>query len=282
MKKNIKALLDLTAFELDRLSKFLYTLLGVTLLANLIGYVRTPMQYISRMNEFMNTQSATSQQAIDNNGLFSFYHAIDTMWIAGPIALGISGFLFYSVFIWYREWFGKNTFAYRLLMLPIPRMTVFFSKLIVIYVGIFSLIATQIVSIFIGFQLVSAIMPSEWMAQTTALEAIQMNPLFMYIIPVDTLYFMVINGIGLVFIIVLFTLILMERSFALKGILMGIVYAGAALALAVSPFFIDSVLQNYYMLYASETLLILIGIMTFITITSLLISRHLLSKKITI
>lgn len=282
MKKTLKAFLNLTAFELDRLSKFLYTLIGVTLVANMIGYAWAPMRYISRMNEFMNIQSATSQQAIDHYGLFSFYHAINTIWIVGPIIIGISGFLFYAVFIWYREWFGKNTFAYRLLMLPVPRMTLFFSKLIVIYIGIFSLIATQIISLFIGFQLVSAIIPNDWFAGTTALEAINIHPMFMYILPVDTLYFLTINGIGLVFLIVLFTLILMERSFAVKGIMIGIVYAGTALALAVSPFFFDSMLQNHYLLYPSEVALILIGMMTFITVTSLLVSRHLLSKKITI
>ncbi|MCC5893947.1 MAG: hypothetical protein JJU16_00665 [Alkalibacterium sp.] len=282
MKKSLKSLLNLTAFELDRLSKFLYVLIGLTFLSNLISYIVTPMRYISRMNEYMSTQSASSQQALEYYNRFSFYNAIDTVWIAGPIAIGISGFLFYAVFIWYREWMGKNTFAYRLLMLPVPRMHLYFSKLIVIYLGIFSLITTQIVSLFIGFQIVSAIVPGEWFANVNALQAIQMNPLFIYIIPVEPMYFLGVNGIGLVFIIVLFTLILMERSYSIKGIFMGIVYGAAALAISLFPMLISDIFQNQYILYDSEIILILTFILTLIAITSILVSRHLLTKKITI
>lgn len=282
MKKSLKSLLNLTTFELDRMSKFLYVLIGITLLANLTSYILTPMRYINRMNQHMSTQSATSQQALEYYSSFSFYDAIDTFWIAAPIALGISGFLFYSVFIWYREWLGKNTFAYRLLMLPVPRMHLYFSKLIVIYLGIFSLITTQIISLFIGFQIVSAIVPGEWFASMTLIQAIHTNLLFIYILPVDLMYFFMVNGIGLVFIVVLFTLILMERSFAVKGIVVGIIYGVSALALTVFPLFLADIFQNQYILYDSEVLLLIISILALITLTSLFVSRHLLTKKITI
>ncbi len=282
MKKSLKSLLNLTAFELDRMSKFLYILIGITLGANLIGYIMTPMRHVSRLNEYMSTQSATSQQALDYYGTFTFYDAINTLWIAGPIALGVSGLLIYSLFIWYREWMGKNTFAYRLLMLPVPRMQLYFSKLIVIYLGIFSLIATQISSLFIGFHIVSAIVPTEWFADMSALQAIQENFLFYYLLPIDLMYFLMINGIGLVFIVVLFTLILMERSFSVKGIVMGIMYGASALALTLFPLFLTDIFQNQYILYGSETIMIVASMLLVIAVTSLFVSRHLLNKKITI
>lgn len=282
MKKSLKSLLNLTAFELDRLSKFLYVLVGLTLIGNLISYIVTPMRYISQMNEYMSTQSATSQQALEYYNRFSFHDAIDTAWIGVPIALGLSGFLFYAVFIWYREWMGKNTFVYRLLMLPVPRMHLYFSKLIVIYLGIFSLITTQIISLFIGFQIVSAMVPSEWFANISLLQTIQANMVFIYILPVEPLYFLMINGIGLVFILVLFTLILLERSYAVKGIIIGIIYAATALGVSLFPMLLTDIFQNQYILYGSEILLIIIGILVLVSITSILISRHLLNKKITI
>lgn len=282
MKKNIKALLDLTAFELDRLSKFLYTLLSVTLLANLIGYVRIPMQYVNRMNAHMAENSVTEQQALQSFGELSFYDVINTIWILGPIALGVSGILIYTIFIWYREWMGKNTFAYRLLMLPIPRMHVFYSKFIVIYVSIFTLIAAQLISLFIGYQLISAIVPSEWLRNMTLLGALNMHPFFYYILPLEPWFFLSVNGIGTVFLIVLFTVILMERSFSFKGIILGITYGIASLFIALLPALLPSLINNHYVFYNSELLALTILILSGIALTSLMISRFLLSKKITI
>lgn len=282
MKNSLNALLKLTSFELDRLSKFLFTLIGLTFLSNLIGYIMTPMKYMSRINEYMATNSAPASQALEYYGPFSFYHVIDGIWILAPIAIGISGFLFYSVFIWYREWFGKNTFAYRLLMLPVSRMTLFFSKFIVIFIGIFTLIATQLVSLFIGYPIVTAIIERTYSSGQTLLEAIQMHPLFSYLLPIDLGFFLSVNGVGFILLLVLFTVILMERSFAVKGIFLGIVYAGAASMLVLFPLFIPDIFNNYYILYDSELLIIEAVLLIIVGAISIMVSRHLLNKKITI
>ena len=36
--------------------------------------------------------------------------------------------MIYVFFIWYRDWLGKYTFAYRLLMLPTTRINIYFAK----------------------------------------------------------------------------------------------------------------------------------------------------------
>ena len=46
----------------------------------------------------------------------------------GPIALCVAVLIIYVFFIWYRDWFGKNTFIYRLLMLPTASIQYLFSK----------------------------------------------------------------------------------------------------------------------------------------------------------
>ena len=46
----------------------------------------------------------------------------------GPIALCVVVLIIYVFFIWYRDWLGKNTFIYRLLMLPTARIQCLFSK----------------------------------------------------------------------------------------------------------------------------------------------------------
>ncbi|MER2063095.1 MAG: hypothetical protein ABS873_00460 [Alkalibacterium sp.] len=282
MKKSLHTLLKLTNFELERLSKFLFTLMGLTLLINLVGYIYTPMKFMRKVNAYIAQNSATPQQALDTFGRFSFYDVTQTLWIAGPIAIGVSGLLLYSVFIWYREWFGKNTFAYRLLMLPVSRMTLYFSKLMTLFIGIFTLIATQMISLFIGYPIVSAIIESAYAAEIGLMDAVQMNFLFFYLFPLDLGYFLVINAVGLILLLVLFTVILMERSFAVKGIMLGIGYAICSLAVILFPLFLPDLMKNNYILYDSELLIIEIFLIAVVGAVSLVLSCHLINKKITV
>lgn len=282
MKNTPNALLKLTNFELERLSKFLFTLMGLTLLGNLVGYILTPLQYMGTINEYIAQNSATPQQALEIFGPFSFFDATNTLWIGAPIAIGVSGLLFYSVFIWYREWFGKNTFAYRLLMLPVSRMTLYFSKLFTLFIGIFALIATQMFSLFIGYPIVSAIIESAYAAEMGLMEAIQMNFLFFYLFPLDLGYFLIVNGVGLILLLVLFTVILMERSFSVKGIFLGILYAAGMLFIVLFPLFIPELLKNNYILYDSELMIIEALLLIIVGAVSLGLSRYLINNKITV
>ncbi|OJF97113.1 hypothetical protein [Alkalibacterium sp. 20] len=282
MKKSLHNFLKFTNFELERLSKFLFALMGITFIANLVGYIYTPMKYMGKINEYIAQNSATSEQAIQQYGPFSFYNALNSFWIVGPIALGISGFIFYSFFIWYREWFGKNTFAYRLLMLPIHRMTLFYSKLVVVFIGIFTLISTQMISLFIGYPIVSAIIENTYYVNQSLMEAVQLHPLFLYLFPLDLGFFLTINAVGLVVLLVLFTAILMERSYAVKGIVLGIIYAVVALTLVLLPLFLPDLLNNHYILYGSELIIIEAILLVIVAVLSLFTSRHLINKKITV
>lgn len=282
MKKSLKSLLNLTSFEFDRISKFLYVLIAITLAANLTGYIMTPLRYVNRLNAYMVQESATSQQAVQNFGELSYFEVMSTEWIFGPVALGISGLLLYSLFIWYREWMGKNTFAYRLLMLPVPRMHLFYSKLVILYLSIFTLISVQIISLFVGFQIFSAIVPGEWQSSMTFISALNMHSFFYYILPLDPWFFLSINGIGIVFLLVLFTVILMERSFSFKGIVLGIAYAVSVLFIALLPAFLPDIIGNHYFFYTSELIALIIILLGLISFASIMISHYLLNKKITI
>lgn len=282
MKKSIDNILKLINFELERISKFLFGLMGITLISNLIAYFYVPFRFMSRINKFMSENSASVEEALEIFGTFSFADMIHSFWIIGPIALGIAGMLFYSVFTWYREWFGKNTFVYRLMMLPIERMNIFFSKLITIFIGIFALLSTQMVSLAVGYPIVSMIINSDFFHNLSLMEAIHMNMSFHYLFPINIRMFLTVNGIGLIFLLILFTIILMERSFGIKGILIGIFYGGIALSLIIFPVFIPNFLKNYYILYNSELILIEILLFIVVGLVSIFISRYLINNKITV
>lgn len=281
MKKSLSPLLKLTNFELSRLSKFLFTLMGLTVLANLVGYIYIPMKFMDKINKFTIESSATTEEVLNSLGTLSFYDVTMSLWIVAPIAIGVSGLLFYSVFIWYREWFGKNTFAYRLLMLPVSRMTLFFSKFIVIFIGIFTLISTQIVSLFIGYPIVSAIVDSTYFSSLGLIESMYMHPLFLILFPLEPNYFLILI-VGATVLLVMFTLILMERSFASKGILFGIGYAMIALAIVLFPLFLSDIFNNNYLIYGSELVIIEVVLMIIVSISSLFTSRYLINNKITV
>ncbi|MDN6728727.1 MAG: hypothetical protein ACTHVM_03625 [Alkalibacterium gilvum] len=281
MKKSLSPLLKLTNFELSRLSKFLFTLMGLTVLANLVGYIYIPMKFMDKINKFTIESSATTEEVLNSLGTLSFYDVTMSLWIVAPIAIGVSGLLFYSIFIWYREWFGKNTFAYRLLMLPVSRMTLFFSKFIVIFIGIFTLISTQIVSLFIGYPIVSAIVDSTYFSSLGLIESMYMHPLFLILFPLEPNYFLILI-VGATVLLVMFTLILMERSFASKGILFGIGYAMVALAIVLFPLFLSDIFNNNYLIYGSELVIIEVVLMIIVSISSLFTSRYLINNKITV
>lgn len=282
MKERLKDLIKLINFEFDRMSKFLFGLMAFTFVSNLIAYISLPMRFMNQVNEYMRTNTTTLEQTIRFFGRFSFFTVTNSFWLIGPIIVGITGLIFYSIFTWYREWFGKNTFAYRLLLLPTPRMNIFFSKLITIFIGILTLIATQMISLAIGYPIVSMIVNSDFLANITLWDAMEMTFAYRFIFPMNTWMFLAINGIGLILLLVLFTFILMERSFGLKGILLGILYAALSLIVILFPLFIPNILENYYILYLSETIMLEILMFTLVGFTSLFISRYLINYKITV
>lgn len=282
MKHVFQSFIKLTSFEFDRVFKFLVSLMGITVVANLVGFVWIPMQYTNRINQYMVEENATTQQALDYFNHFSFDQVTNSFWIVGPIALGIIAFAFYSFFIWYREWFGRNTFAYRLLMLPISRMHIYFSKLVIIFIGIFTLVAIELISLYIGYLIGLAIVPAEFMASTSFLSMLNSQLTFFYVLPIQGSVFFAAIAIGIVALLVLFTIILMERCFSVKGIIMGIAYGLVALFSTLLPFLIGDIFSNQYILYDSELMVLMGAILLIISVISIACSRYLFNNKITI
>lgn len=230
----------------------------------------------------MISQNISVEMAHDALGPFSFDRVLNSGWIASPIVIGVTSIGLYALFTWYREWFGKNTFAYRLFMLPVPRMQVFFSKLVTIYIGIYSLIAVQMLSVFAGYQLTQWLIPDAVMDPNPLIHLIQTNFLFAYLFPVDTSLYFTINLIGLTGILVVFTIILLERSYALKGFGLGLMYAGFVIVLGILPHFIGEFAGNRYLLFYSELMIITYILLALASIGSIIWSRHLINRKITI
>lgn len=281
MKKHLKHFIRLVNFEFERMFKFLASIMAIVVISNLVGFVVVPLSYMSSANEMMQRESWTVQQFIDNNELFSIYNVFRSFWMTGPIALGAIGLLLFSIFIWYREWFGKNTFVYRLLMLPVPRMQIYFSKLLVILVGIFSLLSIQLIMLWIGNQIIPNFVSNDLYQELGVAELLSSSALS-FLIHNNIYEFLSIYGVGIVALLVLFTAILPERSFRVKGLIFGFIYCVITLATIISPLLIPIIAQNRYILFTSEQVALHAVMIVIVGVTSIFISRYLLKHKITV
>ena len=112
-------------------------------------------------------------------------------------------------------------------------------------------------------------------------EAIDRSEFLGVILPITFPQFLLHYGIGLMAVAVVFTAILMERCFRLKGAVLGILYAVVMTVILLLPVILSE-LSARMVLYPSELLLLLIGLAVAITATSVWLSNYLLNRKITV
>lgn len=203
-----------------------------------------------------------------------------SLWFMGPIALCIAALIFYVFFIWYRDWFGKNTFIYRLLMLPTARIQIFLSKAVSILLMVFGFVAIQLMLLPIESVILKWIVPLDYRIDMTAGEIIQ-NSYLQTLIPSTFIEFVLYYGAGIMAVLIIFTAILFERSFRLKGVLLGAIFVGLAVLVFFSPILIMEIMQTYY-LYPIEIFILEIILGLVVIGASIWTSHFLLKKKITV
>ncbi|MGM9927437.1 MAG: hypothetical protein ACI35P_05740 [Bacillus sp. (in: firmicutes)] len=194
-----------------------------------------------------------------------------------PIMICIATLTLYLFFTWYREWFGKSTFSIQLLLLPFNRMTVYYAKLTALLFFIFGCIVTQLGSYFIVYAIYKATYPQFADLDNSLVTWINSDSWLTYLIPTSIIDFFLFYGLGIVVVIVLFSVILLERAFRYKGLIVGVIYGIACIILFFVP---DYISYNIISLYEDEILLSRIVISSFITICSLWLSHYLMKKQI--
>ncbi|MBA9024805.1 MULTISPECIES: hypothetical protein [Bacillaceae] len=276
----MKSYIKLVNFEINRFIKIYLTLLIITLLSQFIGVIVIAKSKMDQAHEVMGEQNLSEQAYLHDYGGFTFAHFASTLWFVGPIALCIIALLFYCLMIWYRDWFGKNTFAYRLLMLPTARISLYFSKASAILLFIIGLLAFQLIILPLENTLFESLIQDNFLQTSMDVSSIlQSNVMLGIILPPYFSDFLISYGIGMMFVFVLFTSILFERSFRLKGIVFGILYIIAAVLLYLSPLFILSN-ETYSVLYSEEIFAIFLVLGILITAASIVIGNWLISKRV--
>lgn len=270
-------------FEFERLSKFFYALLGILLTSQVIGSLIEARSYMTDVNERLyGLQHRPERILMELNGPYSVMRFHNTLWVLGPLALCVIGLLIYAFFIWYREWFAKHTFAYRLFMLPINRMNIYFSKIVVLLVAIFTLFVIQILLIGLTHVISSALVAEEFYQVLSLGEIIESNFFLLLLLPTTLTQFFLTYGIGIAALMVIYTSILIERTYGVKGFILGILYGGTFGLSMILSISINSWFPFAFEFYTSETLKLMLVIGGCFILLSYGISTYLLNKKITI
>lgn len=273
--------MKLFAFEINRFIKLYIALLAVIFIIQLGTVLFEASSYMALVKEVTKGGRASPEQFLNEYWHFSLVDVIYARGFLIPIALGAVSVIIYLFFIWYRDWFARNTFIYRLLMLPVNRMTIYFAKLATIIVSVLGLISAQLVYLVIYKQIVKWIVPIVYRTDMKTSLLVASSDLSV-LIPTHFSLFLIIYGLGTLFIIVLFTGILFERSFKLVGLLLGIIYTSFAIGLFILPFVVQFIFFDTFYLYTDEMFYVQLVISFIIGGVSLWISYILINRKVTV
>src|SRR5690625_2816193 len=232
-------------------------------------------------NEEIYEQGISMAEFIEWNGMMSMVKVIGSMWFMGPIALCVAALIFYIFLIWYRDWFGKNTFIYRLLMLPTAKLNIFLAKITTILLMTLGFVSFQLIIFPLETMIFRWVVPLDFRIDLGISEIIGTLHQIKVFIPDSFIGFILNYGTGLMIVSVLFTAILFERSYRLKGIAIGGMYSVAAVLQFLSQVLLLDIFQIDYF-YSIEVvgLEIITGAIVFII--SVWTSKFLLNQKVTV
>ncbi|WP_088041452.1 hypothetical protein [Bacillus sp. EAC] len=278
--------IKLVNFEINRFSKLYIGLLILTAISQFVSLFLVKSNYMATAKDANYASSIKATEAfIESNGLLSFNHVTRHLLFVAPIAICVALMMLYIFIIWYRDYFGKNTFIYRLFMLPTSRMTIYYAKATTIMIMVLSLLAFQLIILPIEISVFQSIVPSELLAKVNTVDLIINNQFYGIVLPGSFVQFLLSYGAGMASVFVIFTAILLERSYRWKGIVFGILYAIAIVFVLISPILLNDLVfvnNGGFSFYPIEVFFIELGLIVLITLTSILLSKFLLKNKVSV
>lgn len=212
--------ISLLSFEMNRFMKFLLPTFVIVAAIQLFQIFTTITNYNDELDRII-----SSGESLVHFSPFTVTNITGT----GMYELSIMGivlvFMVYSFFTWYREWMGKNTFIYRLLMLPMNRMNIFVTKSLVFLIGGLLAFVFQFAMYGVALLIAEQMIPAEHymtfnIHNAQPLFNIIQGPLF----PTSGFEFIAVYSFAFGALISLFTAIVIERTFRLKGLVVGAIY----------------------------------------------------------
>jgi len=268
-------------FEFNRIFKLLVGLSIGVFGIQLISVIISTISYKESVIESNLREGMTLQEIVETYGLFEAYYITLNNLFFLPVGICAGVILFSIFFIWYRDWAGKNTFMYRLMMLPQSRMTIYYAKLLTIMITVLSLAFIQYLYLYIYAIVVKLILPSQYIGSLNPSDMISQSSLQVVLVP-DTLLFISAYLIGTLFVMMMFTLILLERSYKFVGLLIGGLYLFVIASLIIGFVVHQYIFNPYPYFYKTELVIIAILAWLILTLITFIWNRHLMKRKITV
>ncbi|MWC27431.1 hypothetical protein [Paenibacillus sp. MMS18-CY102] len=269
-------------FELKRLVIPFVAMVVLTAVIQLIGVYVTANRFVDAVKDVMDDEKIPNfEQFALLKGESTFSHAMDqSIWITAPVLLCIAFLIIYLFFTWYREWLGRRSFIVRLLTLPNSRMIIYWSKLVSFLLAVFGLVAAQLPLLKIEQALYYQLVPDVLVRDFPVDISIANNTLLNILLPPAFSDFMLFYGVGIAAVLVLTTIILLERSYRIVGIIVGLAYGTAVFFLFLMP--VIMLIDRTSRFFPKELLAMGIGVVIFVAALSIWWSSFLLRKKITV
>lgn len=273
---NILTLYDM---EFKRIYKIYFALIGILLASNigatLFSIYSSPSRCSDREGNPITVNVLKSEEGI--RYIYEYLIGDLTSITKMVVAFSVLLCLLYSLVIWYRDYFSRSKTIATLLMLPQKRFNIYIAKFITVISMIFGVISVQFLFWFMDLVIIKAILNVNVEGFTNVFRTILVaqngisNLIFSQ--PVDFLMIVVL-GVALA-VIVMFTGVLIERSYNKIGVILGGGYIFASIMLYIY-------LTAQYAQYVDILLKVQIVYYIAIFVISILVSRKLLNKRISL
>ncbi|WP_372660966.1 hypothetical protein [Cohnella sp.] len=266
--------------EVRRFRYILAGLMGVTAIVQLCALFWTVSKELKLRETLMLRPEKTDY--VFHELTFAWAMSSAQFWFLVPVFMSITVLSLYIFFIWYRDWVGRHTFVYRLLMLPTQRRNIYLAKLTAILIFMFVMLSFQLLLLIVENMVFNWIVPSEQGGSSHFADAVSANQALDMLLPHQFGQFVFNNGVGVLAVLVLFTSILLERSYRRIGILYGILYAAGCFAAVIVPLTTLGIENPGAYLYPGEIIAIVLVIAALLLVLSVWLGLRLLARKITV
>lgn len=273
--------LKLVHMEVHRFRWMLAILMGITAVCQISALIWTVTEELSLRREQLPQDIGNSFQAPAPEQLTFEWAMFNTQqWFFLPILICISVLGLYVFFIWYRDWIGRHTFIYRLLVLPTARRNLYLAKISAFLLFVFGFVSFQLALLPVHNVIFRLIVPADQQADSHIVDAISSNQALVELIPRQFEQFLYYYGIGTIAVLAIFTAILLERSYRRLGILYGVLYLSGCVLAVMSPALLFDSRHPY--LYPNELYAVQVIMFVLVLCISVWLGIKLLAKKITV
>lgn len=269
-------ILTLYNIEFKRIYKLYFLLIGTLFIANLGGVMKTLYDSVKRIS--LENNLPMNIDILKTNLGYSFINEFtkNDIYVYGSMALGVAILfcLLYATIIWYRDYYSKSKTIYTLLSLPQPRFNIYLAKLIMVIVMIYGVIACQFLFWYVDLNIIKILAgissPNFANVYSNMMQSVnQINVVSPYVLD-----FLMIDLFGVILsVVVIFTGVLIERSFKKVGVLLGVGYIlitiiGYVFIIGLDSGILGNLLLNHIMYYIV------------LLMVSILISYRLINKRV--